>query len=57
MRTAGDQKTPAYNQRSKRMRMVRLGGCEQGTVNIGIARDLETPGVHAQLLKTTGALF
>ena len=57
MRTAGDQKTPAYDQGSKRMRMVGLGSREQGTVNIGVARHLETPGVHAQVLKATGSLF
>ena len=29
MRTAGDQKTPAYDQGSKRMRLVGLGSREQ----------------------------
>jgi hypothetical protein len=57
MRTAGDQKTPAYDQGSKRMRMVGLGSREQGPVNIGVASNLETPGVHAQVLKATGSLF
>jgi len=57
VRTAGDQKTPAYDQGSKRMCMVGLGSREQGTVNISVARHLETPGVHAQVLKATGALF
>jgi hypothetical protein len=57
MRTAGDQKTPAYDQGSKRMRMVGLGSREQGPVNIGVASDLETPGVHAQVLKALGSLF
>jgi hypothetical protein len=57
MRTTGNQKTPAYDQGSKRMRRVGLGSCEQGPVNIGVAGHLETPGVHTQVLKATGSLF
>ena len=56
MRTAGDQKTPAYDQGSKRMRMVELGSREQGPINIRVASHLETPIVHAQVLKAAGSL-
>src|SRR5215831_20517337 len=37
MRTAGDQQTSAYNQRSKRMHMVGLSSREQGPINIRVA--------------------
>jgi hypothetical protein len=57
MRTAGDQKTSAYDQGRKRMHMVGLGSREQGPVNIGIASHLQTPGVHAKVLKATSSLF
>jgi hypothetical protein len=57
MRTTGNQKTPAYDQRSQRMRRVRLGSREQGPVDIGVASHLETPAVHTQVLKATGSLF
>jgi hypothetical protein len=57
MRTTGNQKTPAHDQGSQRMRRVRLGSREQGSVNIGITSDLKTPDVHTQELKATGSLF
>jgi hypothetical protein len=57
MRTAGDQKTPAYDQGSKRMPMAGLNSREQGPINIRVASHLEAPGVHAQVLKATGSLF
>jgi hypothetical protein len=57
MRTAGDQKTPAYDQGSKRMCRVGLSSCKQGPINIRVASYLEVPGVHAQVLKATGSLF
>jgi hypothetical protein len=57
MRTAGDQKTPASDQGSKRMCRVGLGCREQGPINIGVASHPETSSIHAQMLKATGALF
>jgi hypothetical protein len=57
VRAAGDQKTPASDQARKRMHMAGPGSRKQGPVNIGVASNLETPGVHAQVLKATGSLF
>jgi hypothetical protein len=57
MRTTGNQKTPASDQGSKRLRRVGLGSREQGSVNIGVASHVETPEVHTQVLKATGSLF
>jgi len=57
MGTAGHEETPASHKRSERMQRWGLDGCEQSAINVGVASDVQTPGVRPKVLKAVCALF
>jgi hypothetical protein len=57
MGTTGHEETPAYHKRSERMRRWGLDGCEQSAINVGVASDVQTPGVCTKVLKAVCSLF
>jgi len=57
MGTAGHEETPASHKRSERMQRWGLDAREQSAINVGVASDVQTPGVCPKVLKAVCSLF